>query len=718
MKLNLILALMMTWSSVAFGSASRFLDGQFVTNGGGTATLFSSTDTIVGRATSDTLTNKVLSGNTAATLISGSGTLTLNTTGTITIPGATDTLVGRATTDTLTNKVLTGNTAANLISGSGTLVLNTTGTATIPNATDTLTGRATTDTLTNKSMSGSTNTFTNIPAGTALSGTVPVANGGTNSSTALNSNRFVVSSSGAIVEASAITAGQVVYTDANGLPAGSANNAWDNTNATQTISGATASNVSLAIQNSSSTFAANFRIEKNDNVTASNPAAILLRRSRGTFGSPSAAQNGDLLGSLVYRGYGTTAYQSSGARIYGQATENFTDTANGTQLVFQTTPNGSITSKTRATIGPAGAFQQFGDTSGIVSFFPAAVTTNYSIHWPASQGGSGTTLQNDGAGNLTWSSTGTGASQDLSNLTSPTAINQDLIFQKGAPIVQSADRTGVTSSEGISLVSGSAVDAVSGPVNIQSGPQTGTGGGTGDVVSSTGQSTNSDSGQNFMKTGDAGQNSGNLQMTTGNAGNNSGNIQMSTGTAVGSRGFVQIDAFGVNLANGTSLHFFNTGMTQHISFELPSTGTGTANYKLPFDGTNGQVLSTNGSGDLTWADAEVPPMLNGGSGGPALVTAAGGVVISSQTYKNKVWVVSNGGTVTVTATTSVTSCTRDGSELVIIGTSDTDKIILQDQSNLVGSGLSLNGNWTGKLDSVLSLVCDITRGLWVEMSRR
>jgi len=94
--------------------------------------------TVVGTSDSQTLTNKVLSGNTAVTLISGSGTLTLNTTGTITVPNATDTLVGKATTDTLTNKTISGNTAANLISGSGTLTLNTSGTITVPNGTDTL----------------------------------------------------------------------------------------------------------------------------------------------------------------------------------------------------------------------------------------------------------------------------------------------------------------------------------------------------------------------------------------------------------------------------------------------------------------------------------------------------------------------------------------------------------------------------------------------------
>lgn len=65
------------------------------------------TSSAVGTTQSQTLTNKVLTGNTAVNLVSGSGTLTLNTTGTITVPNATDTLVGKATTDALSNKEFT-----------------------------------------------------------------------------------------------------------------------------------------------------------------------------------------------------------------------------------------------------------------------------------------------------------------------------------------------------------------------------------------------------------------------------------------------------------------------------------------------------------------------------------------------------------------------------------------------------------------------------------
>ena len=56
------------------------------------------TDTIVVRATTDTLTNKTLTTPTIASITNG---------GTVTIPSGADTLVARTSTDTLTNKTLT-----------------------------------------------------------------------------------------------------------------------------------------------------------------------------------------------------------------------------------------------------------------------------------------------------------------------------------------------------------------------------------------------------------------------------------------------------------------------------------------------------------------------------------------------------------------------------------------------------------------------------------
>jgi hypothetical protein len=110
----------------------------------GTLTLPTSTDTLVGRATTDVLTNKTLILPVVASIVN---------TGTLTLPTSTDTLVGKATTDTLTNKTLTAPVISTIVN---------TGTLTLPTSTDTLVGRATTDTLTNKTINGASNTITNV----------------------------------------------------------------------------------------------------------------------------------------------------------------------------------------------------------------------------------------------------------------------------------------------------------------------------------------------------------------------------------------------------------------------------------------------------------------------------------------------------------------------------------------------------------------------------
>lgn len=81
-------------------------------------------------------------------------------------------------------------------------------------------------------------------------------------------------------------------------------------------------------------------------VSAVTSSGITARRSRGSFASPSATQNGDALFTFQARGYGATGYHSHAAgAINYYASENHSDTAGGGEVHLQTTPNTTVTAR-------------------------------------------------------------------------------------------------------------------------------------------------------------------------------------------------------------------------------------------------------------------------------------------------------------------------------------------------------------------------------------
>lgn len=154
-------------------------------------------------------------------------------------------------------------------------------------------------------------------------------------------------------------------------------------------------------------------------------------------------------------------------------------------------------------------------------------------------------------------------------------------------------------------------------------------------------------------------------------------------------------------------------------------GNGTSGVTQISPSTSGFVLTSNGTGsDPTFqAAASTAPTINNTAAVPQSVTAGTGVVLSAPTYENVAFIKASGsGTTTVTATPSITACTAAGQKLTLISESSTNLVLLQNQADLAGSQLLLNGPWTSGMNSAapytLTLICDgAGTPNWVELSR-
>jgi hypothetical protein len=137
--------------------------------------------------------------------------------------------------------------------------------------------------------------------------------------------------------------------------------------------------------------------------------------------------------------------------------------------------------------------------------------------------------------------------------------------------------------------------------------------------------------------------------------------------------YVSIDSNGVNLLGGNGVKFYNSGNTNYISLSSPVISSN-YNYTLPANyGSNGQVLTSNGAGSLSWTTISG----GGGSGtgtgtvtsvssqvtpGTALTVAGGPITTSgslnfSWTGSATQYVKGNG--VLATFPTNVSSFTND-----------------------------------------------------------
>jgi hypothetical protein len=83
--------------------------------------------------------------------------------------------------------------------------------------------------------------------------------------------------------------------------------------------------------------------------------AFMVRRSRGTAGTPAALSSGDVIAAFSGRGYGTSQYAAASTGLINiKANQAFTNTANGTYISFDATPDNSVTAAEVVRFGGSG----------------------------------------------------------------------------------------------------------------------------------------------------------------------------------------------------------------------------------------------------------------------------------------------------------------------------------------------------------------------------
>lgn len=142
------------------------------------------------------------------------------------------------------------------------------------------------------------------------------------------------------LQTSVFTSGSVVFVDGSGiLDQDNANFYWDNTNKRLGI-GTTTPVGSVEVVGTASPKEIYITRYSSDNVSG----GFIGRKARGTAGTPSAVLSGDTLALIGARGYGATGFSATNkANVSLVAAENWSDTAQGTYISFNSTTPGGTT---------------------------------------------------------------------------------------------------------------------------------------------------------------------------------------------------------------------------------------------------------------------------------------------------------------------------------------------------------------------------------------
>lgn len=151
----------------------------------------------------------------------------------------------------------------------------------------------------------------------------------------------------------------------------------------------------------------------------------------------------DLTGDVTATGPGSAA--ATVAFVGGESAADVAQSVQDTQAATASSVVSTLVKRDASGETALDGLTLDGSTTGSIKIQSAAsVAVPYTVKMPSAQGAASTYLQNDGSGNLSWTTVSAGANTSLSNLVAPTAVNVALLGTVGSGSAPAYSFTGDT----------------------------------------------------------------------------------------------------------------------------------------------------------------------------------------------------------------------------------------------------------------------------------